>query len=1147
LVEKVYSKDVWLLVTFRAPIRIDCARAEGLVLTRYGKTLSSVPLEAAQQKQLCHADVVLAIGSQVTPFMLSDCQYEELAAWLDLERFVCVSQTESLGEAVVIPTAGFVETDIDVRNALGVKPPPNESQALLQALTHKPAHPLTKQTTRFSLWALLKAWFAQRKQTSSSPSRALTSSFLPAVRPQEPLLLRFGAALKRMFSQALFSSKLAQLIGRKHAAYLSRMLEMFDANQLDQALRHAIPLVEESQAGDDSVFPLRALTPRTELAIVPGKATGKNSLNLGGDLFELLRQHYRRAFERLVALGDWEKAAFVLAELLNAHEEAVTFLERHRKFRLAAEIAEARKLAPGLVIRQWFLAGERKRAIQIAQQTGAFADALFRLEHTDENAARALRLLWADKLASAGAYAAAVDVVWPVVEARGLAANWLDHAIDVGGVTGARMLERKVSLVPESFPEIRDRVVALLEDDDAEQLPRIIALANALLCGSPTAETRAIAKAVARRLLRECELKEYDRLVERLLLLCGDAVLLADVKSAKNLERSNHSAAGKIQFTARAGRLKGTQRFYYSDTFIISTLKGVAQEKSALTLSDVANQGVVIGVFDGQGGLVDSPANACSHDVAREMITTLRAHFMERAFGDAEVIDALTLAFEKANQNLFAKSQVDANYKGSGCTAAVAVLCGPRMFVGHVGDCRAYLLRGQTLLAVTRDHTLLNEYRVATDDSKKAIDSEALASVPPNVLTRVLGTSEKIIPDIIEVELQSEDTVLLCSNGLWQFINDDTLCEVLTSKHKSRAACDALIGRAIEAGPLDDLTLVVAKVEGKGLPRAQPGAVGIKRCNDQTLPKTQAKPKKIWRARADRGACSIKDAAELPDGKMILALGELGVWLIARDGHVLTRWAEPADRIVLSDHGDRAILLARRGESYRVARLDLITKRVRSWCDARFQQFAPDFDGFCWFVAHQNTVYAIDATAEGWEHLWKVSEHGAQVCQVRRTPKTCALLLYHSAVQAEEIWTYELPAYALRQRKLIDQENQSTFLGAISASGDYIGTCSETKVMRTLRQGILKDIDVPAFGICTAPNLSAEWAVTSVPNEEGTTLHVIDWNSLNVTLTVHFESAGPLQVGNRIQGNHLIVFDGVGRVLVISLTHGRVVREHHFA
>src|SRR5262249_3706532 len=153
-------------------------------------------------------------------------------------------------------------------------------------------------------------------------------------------------------------------------------------------------------------------------------------------------------FERLEREGRIDEAAFVLAELLRESAEAVAFLERHGRLRLAAELAEARALPPGLLVRQWVLAGDVDPALRIARRRGAFADALVRMENHER--APALRVVWAETLAEAGDFAAAVDVIWPVESARRIGAAWVEHAIAQGGVPAARMLAKKLVLAPAS-------------------------------------------------------------------------------------------------------------------------------------------------------------------------------------------------------------------------------------------------------------------------------------------------------------------------------------------------------------------------------------------------------------------------------------------------------------------------------------------------------------------------------------------------------------------------------------------------------------------------------------------------------------------------------------------------------------------------
>ena len=205
-------------------------------------------------------------------------------------------------------------------------------------------------------------------------------------------------------------------------------------------------------------------------------------------------------------------------------------------------------------------------------------------------------------------------------------------------------------------------------------------------------------------------------------------------------------------------------------------------------------------------------------------------------------------------------------------------------------------------------------------------------------------------------------------------------------------------------------------------------------------------PLEIVRQAADRGAIAVCDAAQMPDGRMLVAAGEVGAWLLSPEGKMLARFAEPTSRIVASDHGDRAILTATRGEVCRLSRLDLLERRVRPWCDARIDRFAPDFDGLTWFVARGGTLYAVDATAARFEHLWKVDEAGAVVREVRRSATSMSAWFEwrpsetpQRQMRPPEVWTYELPSLTLRRRQPVEARDKFTCGHSDRAEGDAAG------------------------------------------------------------------------------------------------------------
>ncbi|QDG51495.1 hypothetical protein FIV42_12290 [Persicimonas caeni] len=292
-----------------------------------------------------------------------------------------------------------------------------------------------------------------------------------------------SGGLERWFRQLaarlLNMTQLSRLVGRKQAKYMQEMVEMFRRGDLDEALKHAIPLDADLDVKDLGPT-LWSPSPRENLELGLQKNRVSSALFTAVTFFEDLQEIYSQAFEELERRGEIEKAAFVLLELLDMPYEAVSFLETHERFELAAKIAEGRELSGGMVVRLWFLAGDVERALLVARRTGAFAGAVSHLEQSDPDKAKQLRLFWADHLASAGDFGGAVSVIWPVEEARHIACEWLDRGIDVGGALAARMYVWKASLLPGEFDSFRKEVFALLDDTSNARAHERRALVDAL-------------------------------------------------------------------------------------------------------------------------------------------------------------------------------------------------------------------------------------------------------------------------------------------------------------------------------------------------------------------------------------------------------------------------------------------------------------------------------------------------------------------------------------------------------------------------------------------------------------------------------------------------------------------------------------------
>lgn len=414
--------------------------------------------------------------------------------------------------------------------AAGTKPAlPSGSSLKTQAREERPATP---SLLRRMLGKLRQALFPVDASSSGRPASPEPATPPP---PQEPGLF---SCLSEWLLQ---NTPLGQLLGQRKAEYVQRLFEMFEQGNLDEALRYAIPLGQDKMP-EQTRIALGLPGPRESLSIQPQRG-GPSSLFGGGQaVYSALKERYRAAFKRLEREGRIDEAAFVLTELLGAHEEAVSFLEKHGRLKLAAELAEGRGLAPGLVVRQWLLARDIQRAVAIARRSGAFPDAVLRLERTHPDEARTLRLLWAETLAEAGDYLRAAVVVWPLEDARPLARAWLEQGVAVGGVGGARALARLISAFPQAFEISRPTTLELLEDESQARAAERLAFAEVLASEARSESRSALVGPMVRALLRD-RAAGHTRIdgsfLSRLLRDVGDGTLRADLPSVSDPRRRN--------------------------------------------------------------------------------------------------------------------------------------------------------------------------------------------------------------------------------------------------------------------------------------------------------------------------------------------------------------------------------------------------------------------------------------------------------------------------------------------------------------------------------------------------------------------------------------------------------------------------------
>jgi len=165
----------------------------------------------------------------------------------------------------------------------------------------------------------------------------------------------------------------------------------------------------------------------------------------------------------------------------------------------------------------------------------------------------------------------------------------------------------------------------------------------------------------------------------------------------------------------------------------------------------------------------------------------------------------LASAVHLANHRIHEAALSDPAHRGMGATILAAWLDGHRMSLAHVGDSRAYLLRGGVLEQLTLDHSLVAEQVRRGLITPQQADTSTMQSV----LIRALGTRPEVEVDADEQLLLDGDSVLLCSDGLTRMVTDPEIASNLITHSEAQAAADRLVELANENGGEDNITVVV--------------------------------------------------------------------------------------------------------------------------------------------------------------------------------------------------------------------------------------------------------------------------------------------------------------------------------------------------
>jgi serine/threonine protein phosphatase PrpC len=213
-------------------------------------------------------------------------------------------------------------------------------------------------------------------------------------------------------------------------------------------------------------------------------------------------------------------------------------------------------------------------------------------------------------------------------------------------------------------------------------------------------------------------------------------------------------------------------------------------------------------VADGMGG-------AQAGEVASQLAASALEGGNSNALEGTKRIDEL---IQEANRRIFDRATTDPSASGMGTTMTVALVEGMTVAIGHVGDSRAYLVRGEHMEQLTEDHSLVNELM----KSGKLSEEEAQIHPQRSVITRAVGTDPDVDVDGFTIEAEEGDIFLICSDGLTDMVEDEEILELV---HQNRDDLDkavkALVAAANRGGGEDNITAVAFRISSEAAPNLE--------------------------------------------------------------------------------------------------------------------------------------------------------------------------------------------------------------------------------------------------------------------------------------------------------------------------------------
>ena len=205
--------------------------------------------------------------------------------------------------------------------------------------------------------------------------------------------------------------------------------------------------------------------------------------------------------------------------------------------------------------------------------------------------------------------------------------------------------------------------------------------------------------------------------------------------------------------------------------------------------------------------LADGMGGYNGGEIASKLAAETTKNYIQNNFGKIEhnkesILKLVKDAMEYANIVVYEESKKDENLQGMGTTLDVCFIYNNKIYIGHVGDSRIYLVKKDIARKITKDHSYVQQLV----EDKKITREEAEHHPKKNMLLKALGCTSYVEPDIRARNLEKDDILLMCSDGLTNMVEESKIYEVV--RENKEKAPEILINLANNAGGYDNITVI---------------------------------------------------------------------------------------------------------------------------------------------------------------------------------------------------------------------------------------------------------------------------------------------------------------------------------------------------